>query len=31
MRNIIEVADAADVVVNGYAFTKENSYIRVLK
>lgn len=30
MRNIIEVADAAEVIVNGYAFTKDNSNVRVL-
>ena len=30
MRNIKEVADAADVIVNGYAYTKDGENIRVL-
>lgn len=30
MPDIIKVADAADMIVNGYAFTKENGMIRVL-
>ena len=30
MRNIIEIADAADLIVNGYAFTKDGENIRVL-
>ena len=30
MRNIREIADAADVIVNGYAYTKDGDYIRVL-
>lgn len=30
MRNIIEIADAADMIVNGYAFTKDGKNIRVL-
>lgn len=30
MRNIIEIADAADMIVNGYAFTKDGENIRVL-
>lgn len=30
MPNIIKVADTADMIVNGYAFTKENGMIRVL-
>ena len=29
-RNIIEIADAADMIVNGYAFTKDGENIRVL-
>ena len=31
MRNIREIADAADVIVNGYAYTKDGENIRVLK
>lgn len=30
MCNVMEVANAADIIVNGYAFTKEKKYIRVL-
>ena len=30
MCNIIEIADSADIVVNGYAFTKDNLNIKVL-
>lgn len=30
MNDIIEVADNADMIINGYAFTKENDNIRVL-
>ena len=30
MLNVIEIADAADIVVNGYAFTKDSSTIKVL-
>lgn len=30
MPDIIKVADAADMIVNGYAFTEENGMIRVL-
>lgn len=30
MCNILQVADNADVIVNGYAFTKEKNTIRVL-
>lgn len=30
MTDIIQVADKADMIVNGYAFTKENGNIRVL-
>ena len=30
MCNIIQVADAADIIVNGYAFTKAGSNIRIL-
>ena len=30
MRNIREIADAADVIVNGYAYTKDGEKIRVL-
>lgn len=30
MINIKEVADAADMVINGYAFTQKEDYIRVL-
>ena len=28
--NIEEIADKADMIVNGYAFTKDGDYIRVL-
>lgn len=28
--NIKEIADKADMIINGYAFTKEDDYIRVL-
>lgn len=28
--NIKEIADNADMIINGYAFTKEGDYIRVL-
>ncbi len=30
MNNIIEVADAAEIIVNGYAFTKDGNNIKVL-
>ena len=30
MCNIIQVADAADIIVNGYAFTKVENRVRVL-
>lgn len=30
MPDIIKIADTADMIVNGYAFTKENGMIRVL-
>ena len=30
MIDVIEVADMADMIINGYAFTKENDFIRVL-
>ena len=30
MCNILEVADAADVIVNGYAFTKTGENVKVL-
>lgn len=30
MNDIMEVADNADMIINGYAFTKENDNIRVL-
>lgn len=30
MPDIIKVADTADMIVNGYAFTEENGMIRVL-
>lgn len=30
MPDVIKVADTADMIVNGYAFTKENGMIRVL-
>ena len=28
--NIEEIADKADMIINGYAFTKDNEYIRVI-
>lgn len=28
--NIKEIADKADMIINGYAFTREGDYIRVL-
>ena len=30
MCNILEIADKADVIVNGYAFTKSGKYIKIL-
>ncbi|MBQ6844710.1 MAG: hypothetical protein IJO60_08780 [Agathobacter sp.] len=30
MCNIMQIADVADIIVNGYAFTKSGSNIRVL-
>ncbi len=30
MIDVMEVADRADMIINGYAFTKENDFIRVL-
>lgn len=30
MCNIIQVADGADIIVNGYAFTKAGSNVRIL-
>ena len=30
MNNILEIADNADLIINGYAFTKEAAVIRVL-
>ena len=30
MRSILEVADAAEVIVNGYAFTKAGNNVKVL-
>ena len=30
MCNVIEVADAAEVIVNGYAFTKDNMNVKLL-
>lgn len=30
MNNIMEVADAAEIIVNGYAFTKDGNNIKVL-
>ena len=30
MVDIIQVADKADMIINGYAFTREGKYIRVL-
>ena len=29
--NIKDIADKADMIINGYAFTKDGDYIRVLK
>lgn len=29
--NIKEIADKADMIINGYAFTKDGEYVRVLK
>ena len=31
MDKIKEIADKADMIVNGYAFTRENNQIRILK
>ena len=28
--NVQEIADKADMIINGYAFTKSDDYIRVL-
>ena len=28
MCNVIEIADSTEMIINGYAFTKEHSYIR---
>ena len=28
--NVKEVADKADMIINGYAFTKDGDYVRVL-
>ena len=30
MNNILEIADNADMIINGYAFTKDDENIRVL-
>ncbi|MFI3214094.1 MAG: hypothetical protein R3Y24_12245 [Eubacteriales bacterium] len=30
MCNIMEIADSAQIVVNGYAFTKEREFVRIL-
>lgn len=30
MCNVLEIANAAEVIVNGYAFTKDNNRVRVL-
>ena len=30
MVDVKQVADAADMIVNGYAFTRENDHIRIL-
>ena len=30
MCNVVQVADTADIIVNGYAFTKSGDHIRVL-
>lgn len=30
MCNVFEVADKADLIVNGYAFTKDNEYVKIL-
>ena len=31
MDNLSEIADRADMIVNGYAFTKEKNVVRVLR
>lgn len=28
--NVKEIADKADMIINGYAFTKEGEYVRIL-
>lgn len=28
--NVKEIADKADMIINGYAFTREGEYVRVL-
>lgn len=28
--NVKEIADKADLIINGYAFTKEEEYVRIL-
>lgn len=30
MHNVVEIADAAQLIINGYAFTKDSNKIRVL-
>lgn len=30
MCNVIEIADKADMIINGYAFTKEENNVRIL-
>lgn len=30
MPDILQIADLADIVVNGYAYTRENNHVRVL-
>lgn len=30
MRNILEIAEAAELIVNGYAFTKKENNVKVL-
>jgi hypothetical protein len=30
MIDVMEVADKADMIINGYAFTKESDFIKVL-
>jgi hypothetical protein len=30
MCNILEIADKADIIINGYAFTKNGKYIKIL-